>query len=220
MSLTAAINPIVAPVSSRELQAADAGNYFVATTPTPGTGIISSGSVQAYTLTTPYLVLFNGGTLNLYPTFMRTCCSVVDATASTATYYTFSWNLGNQVTSGGTALTVNNTNSGSTNAATGVVATVGAITAPGGAGGNHLTSHSKVRSLTVQVVHDSISVNWGHSAQSQVSTLINNTTTHSDVVFNVAPVVITPGNSLVLVRWSTAGTTGVTNEFEMGFIYK
>ena len=219
MSLTAAINPIVALMSSRELQSADQGNYFVATTPTPGTGIISSGSVQAYTLTTPYLVLFNNGPFNVYPTFMRTCVSVVDVTASAATFYTFSYNAGNQVTSGGTALTINNTNSGSA-ISSGVTATVGAITAPGGAGGNKVTSHSKIRSLTVQVIHDSVTINWGHSSQSLLSTLINNTTTHSDVVFNVAPVVITPGNSLVMVRWSNSGTTGVTNEFELGFIAK
>jgi hypothetical protein len=222
MSLASSTNPIVSIVAGgRELQAADQGILFVGLTPTPGTGIITGGSVQAFTETTPYLVHFNAGpTVNVYPLYLKLNISVVGATNSPATWLTNTIDTGNRLSSGGTALTKANTNMNSLTASVSTV-TVGAITATAASGSRRVVSHSKVHSLTVGVIHDSITINWGDSASTLTSALINNTsTTHSDTVINCAPIIIGPGQSMSLVHWAASQTTGTTYEVEYAWIEK
>lgn len=220
MSLASSTQPVVSSIAGgREFGAADSGNYYVAVTGTPGTGLITTGSVQAFTATTPYIVVFNGGTLNVYPTYLRLRQSVVGVTDSAATFLTNTLDQGNMVTSGGTALVKANTNSGST-LTSAAICTVGTITAPAATGSRRIVSHSMVRSLKIGVIHDTISINWGASTQSLTSALVNNSTTHSDTVINVAPIVITPGWSMVMIHWAASQTTGSTYEVEFGFIEK
>lgn len=220
MSFAASTNPVVATLNGgREQAMADAGCYFVAVTGTPGTGLITTGSVQAFTETTPYLVVYNSGSLNIYPSYLKLGISVAGATDSAATFLTNTLDQGNRVTSGGTALVKSNLNSASTTSSSAIV-TAGTITASAATGGRRIVSHSKVRSLKIGVIHDTITMNWGGSAQPLTSTLINNTTTHSDTVVDVAPVVIAPGYSMVLVHWAASQTTGTTYEIEFAFVEK
>src|SRR5437868_5528193 len=112
MSFASTTNPVVSVLGgSRETQAADLGNFFVGVSPTVGTGNIGTASVQAFTETTPILILYNSGTLNIYPTQWRLHCTVVGATAATiATMFTFTLDTGNRLSSAGTLLTLSNTN--------------------------------------------------------------------------------------------------------------
>ena len=223
MSLSTSTQPVVSSLAGgRDIPLADAGAFFVATTPTPGTGIVTSASVQAFTATTPYFVVFNGnsaGGANIYPIYLRLTQSVIGATASVATFLTNTLDLGNLVTSGGTALTKVNTTANNANTGN-AICTVGAITAPAATGARKVVSHSKVRSLTIGVVHDSIALNWGAPTQALTSTLINNTTSKSDTVFNCAPIVISPGWSMSLIHWAASQTTGSTYEVEFGYVEK
>lgn len=220
MSLAAATNPIVSTLlGGRETGAADAGAYFVAVTPTPGTGIITGGSVQAFTETTPYMVVYNGGLLNIYPMYLKLNVSVVGVTDSAATWLTNTLDIGNRLSSGGTALVKSNCNMASV-VSSGAVITVGAITASAASGSRRIVSHSKVRSLKIGVIHDSITLNWGDAAQTLTSALVNNSTTHSDTVVNCAPIVIGPGQSMVLVHWAASQTTGTTYENEFAYVEK
>jgi hypothetical protein len=222
MAFATSTNPSVASIGGgRDMALADLGAYFVAVTPTPGTGIITGGSVQAFTETTPYLVVFNGGPLNIYPAYLRLRQSVVGATASVATFLTTTIDQGNRLSAigSGVVLAKSNTNSGSPIVG-GAVCTAGPITASAATGARRITSHSAVRSLTIGVVHDTIAMNWGASTQSLVSTLINNTTSHSDTVINNAPIVIGPNQSMVIVHWAASQTTGSTYEIEFAYVEK
>ncbi len=222
MAFASATNPVVASIAGgRDFQAADSGNYFVGITPTPGTGIIIGGSVQAFTETTPMLVVFNSNSaaVNIYPVYLRLRISVAGATDSAATFLTNTLDTGNRLSSGGTALTVANLNMASANSSK-AVCTFGAVTATAATGARRVVSHSVVRSLKIGVIHDTIAVNWGAPTQALTSTLINNTTTHSDTVINVAPVVIGPGQSMSMVHWAASQTTGTTYEVEFAFIEK
>jgi hypothetical protein len=222
MALATSTNPLVASIAGgRELALADAGRYYVAVTPAPGTGIITSGSVQAFTETTPFLVVYNPGPFNVYPAYLRLRVSVAGVTDSAATFLTNTLDIGNRLSAigSGTVLTVANTNAGSANASK-AVCSAGPITASAATGSRIILSHSQVRSLKIGVIHDTIAVNWGAPTQSLVSMLINNTTTHSDTVVNCAPVVIAPLQSMVMVHWAASQTTGTTYEVEFAYVEK
>jgi hypothetical protein len=220
MSLATAFNPIVASLAGgRDTEAADLGVYFSALTPTPGTGVIASATVSAFTETTPLLVVFNAGLLNIYPIHLQLRLSIAGTGASAATFFTNTVDAGNRVTSGGTALTKANLN-GASVATSAAVVTFGAITASAATGARRIVSHSQIRSLATGVIHDTVSVNWGAATQSLGSTLINNTTTHSDTVVNCAPLVIGPGMSMVLVEWGASAANAKSYEVNFSYIEK
>lgn len=222
MAFASASNPIVASLAGgRDLELADLGVYYVAITPTPATGIITSGSVQAFTETTPFLVVYNSGLLNIYPAYLRLRVSAAGATDSAATFLTNTIDSGNRLSAigSGTLLTKANTNSNSA-ASSGAICTAGPITASAATGFRRIVSHSAVRSLKIGVIHDTIAMNWGAPTQSLVATLINNATTHSDTVINNAPIVIAPNQSMVLVHWAASQTTGTTYEIEFAYVEK
>ena len=223
MSLAGTTNPnVIVLGGGRDTAFADAGNYFFAMTPTPGTGIISGGSVQAFTETTPYLVLYNGnvgGGPNIYPMFMRTHVTVVGATAGVALFYTFTLDTGNRYTSGGTALTIANTNMANANSSLATI-NVGAITASAASGSRRVVEHVKVKDTVVPVVHDTIVFTWGSPSGTPTSSVAGNSTTPTYTSVSLCPMVIGPGQSMVVVRWGASNTTGETNEFQLGFIEK
>jgi hypothetical protein len=175
--------------------------------------------VQAFTETTPYLVLYNSGNLTIYPMYLRLHTTVVGATNSVAQNWTNTIDTGNRLTSGGTALTISNTNMVSQNKSAAII-TVGAITASAASGVRRVVSHQAVKFVDVETVHDCLQFNWGGSQQCDPASLINNTTTISHTTVNYAPVVIGPNDSMVMVRWGASYTTGVTYEVEFGFVEK
>ena len=220
MALISSTNPAVTVLAgARDTSVADAGAFYVGVTPTPGTGIISSGSVQAFTETTPYLVLFNSGLLTIYPAHLRLHTTVVGATNSVAQNWTNTIDVGNRWSSGGTALTISNTNMNSANKS-GAVINVGAVTASAASGVRRVIGHQAVKFVNIETVHDCIQFNWGGSQHVDPASLINNTTTISHTTVNFAPLAIGPNQSMVLVRWGASYTTGVTYEVEFGFIEK
>ena len=221
MSLTSAINPQVGNLTGgRDTLSADLGNYFVAVNPTPGTGIIGTASLQSFDETKGILCVFNSGTKNIYPMSLKTHVTVVGATAPTiAVYWTHTLDNGNRLTSGGTALTVSCTNMGSLTAS-GAVITAGALTTTAATGLRRLVGNPTGKSTVVEVVNDATYVNYGGSDLPSYSSTVGNTTTPTYISHNMAPLVIGPGMSMVVVRWAAAQTTASTNEFEFAYIEK
>jgi hypothetical protein len=222
MSFAASTNPVVSTLGGgRDTQAADQGQYFVAITPTPGTGIVGTASVQAFTETTPVFICYNSGTLNIYPMSLRTHLTVVGATASVAENMTFTLDVGNRFSSisVGTALTVNNLNSGSTNAS-GAVIYAGGVVATAATGARRVVGHVQKKHTVIEVVHDTTTYMWGGTNAVSFSSTVANTTTPTYSAHNLPPVVIAPGYSMVIVEWAGAQTTGSTNEYMFSYIEK
>lgn len=219
MSLQGTSTLVTSLAGARDTAVADVGAFFVGVTPTPGTGIVSSANVNAFTETTPYLVLYNSGNLVIYPAHLRLHTTVVGATNSVAQNWTNTIDIGNRLSSGGTALTIANTNMNSANKS-GAIITVGAVTATAATGSRRVVGHQAVKFVNVETVHDCLQFNWGGSQQVDPASLINNAATISHTTVNFAPVVIGPGQSMVLVRWGASFTTGVTYEVEFGYIEK
>ena len=218
MSLQGTSTLITSLAGGREQALAEQGGYYTAITPTPGTGIIH-GVVNTLVETTPVLVVYNGGLLNVFPTYLRMHCTVISTTASAAHNWTNTIDTGNRYTSGGTALTINNNNMASA-ATSGVIATYGAVTASAATGARRVLSHGQSKFVTVETVHDTVTLNWGNSDSSYLPPLINNAASLTHVTINHGPCMIGPGQSMVLIHWSASTTVAPTFEAEFGFIAK
>lgn len=226
MSFAATTNTVVSNLAGhRDIEAADLGYYFTARTPTPGTGIIGGGSVQAFTETTPILVLYNAGPLSVYPMSLRTHLTVVGSNATpTIDNWTFTMDNGNRYTSGGTTLTQQNTN-GTTLQNSGAFVVVGAITATAATPkrrvlGNITTKADDEADGGLEVVHDTTVFSWGDTFASSNHPIRANSTTPMYSGHALPPCVIGPNMSLVIVRWSGSQVTGSTNEFQLTWIEK
>ncbi len=222
MSFAASTNPVVSTLAGgRDTQAADQGNYFVAITPTPGTGIVGTASVQAFTETTPVFICTNTGLLNIYPMSLRTHLTVVGATASVAENMTFTLDNGNRFSSisVGVALTINNLNMASTTGS-GALCWGGGVIATAATGARRVVAHVQKKHTVIEVVHDTTTYMWGGTNAVSFSSIAANTTTPTYSAHNLPPIVIGPGQSLVVVEWAAAQTTGSTNEYMFSFIEK
>lgn len=221
MAFAATTNPVVASLAGgRDTELADLGFFYVGVSPTIGTGNIGTASVQAFTETTPILILYNAGTLNVYPMYWKLHCTVVGATAATiATMFTFTLDTGNRYSSAGTILTLSNTNMASTNTSASTIYS-GAPIATAASGTRRVVAHAAMEGVGVAPVHHTHTFTWGNTAHSPHTVLIDNTTTIAHNARTLSPMVIGPNQSMVVVRWSPAITTAPTYEHEFGFVEK
>jgi hypothetical protein len=223
-------SPIVAPILSRDTVAADLGNYFVALSPTPGTGIantVTTETTLAQAETYPYLSIFNGSTflnpVNIYPLYLRLTMTAANA-VSTVMRFTLESDQGNRITTIPAAtgiLTINNVNMGSGNksqaqiyAGTGIVAS--AATKQARILGNQSFRNGGV----VSVVGDVYQFNFGSTEQIDPMSLVENGTAVCNVTYGFAPVVIGPNQSFLVLQWAAAQTTAPAFEIELGYVEK
>jgi hypothetical protein len=113
---------------------ADEGSYFVARN-APGTAIADTAALTSFAATTPTMTLFNGNATGGKSIYVHRFSLDVAAAGTNGTNWAGQWliDTGNRYSSGGTALTVSNTNLGH-NVASGLTATFGAITASAASG--------------------------------------------------------------------------------------
>jgi len=143
---------------------ADEGSLWVATN-VPGTPIIDTAALTAFAATTPTMVIFNGNTVAsnkfLYPLRFK---AQVTAAGTNGTNWLGQWliDTGNRYTSGGTTLTLANTNLGVANTTTAAVVKFGAITAP--AANASRIIHSAGYRTVIKVIGDVIDFRFGETA--------------------------------------------------------
>jgi hypothetical protein len=221
-------SPTVAPFTSRDTEIADGGNAFVAINPTAGTGIISATPITlAAAATAATMVVYNGNTgaattasnaVNIYPLYLK----LFETAASTGgTQLNFQWHVDNinRYTSGGTALTINNTNRSSTVSSNAVI-NFGNLTSVGANSDKQVSGNLRCRLGAIDIAGDQLFFNFGGPTIVPPTTLAT-TATIGIFSFGVMPVVIGPGQSLVFTIWQpTTFSTGVTYEVEFGYIEK
>lgn len=204
----------VAPLNANSMFAGDEGSYYMAITPTPGTGIIGHAAPTTFDETKPYLVLYNGGVTRIYPQFIRFHETVV-STAATRSQFTIATDTGNRLSSAGTACTINNVNQDSALTATGVICTVGACVATAATSARRVIDHIVFRG-TIDVVEDVYTIAFG--ATDGMSGASSRAATVQDAGRVTAPVVIGPGQSLLIHQWAGSQSTGPTLQVAFGFI--
>lgn len=208
----------VSDINSRDTVMADLGAYYTALTPTPGTGIIGHAAPTTFDQTKAYVLVYNSGTANIYPMYLRLHTTVVSAGDSTGPiFWTQVLDTGNRFSSGGTSLTPNNTNFGSSNKS-GAIITVGAVVCSANTAASRTIAHKTFRPGTVDVVHDQFIFLWG--APTMGTPQLLPTTTASTYAESFAPVVIPPGASFLIHEWAASQSTGPTLEVEFGYAEK
>lgn len=206
------------PLPTDHLLAAQ-GQYFVATNPTPGTGVkLTSDTVTAYSTQTPAMVLQMAKNANnkrrIYLRYLKLLVTNAGAGLTTLRV-NFVIDSVARYSSGGTTITpvnVNGTNitSEATLKAVGPTATAGGST-------EKLLGHDFV-STVIPVVNDQFIFNFGpieHAIGQGANNLAG--TNARLVAFTHHPIVIPPGGSFLPVFWAGNMSTSPSVEFEMGW---
>jgi hypothetical protein len=230
MSL-AGTSPVVAPLLSRDTLLADQGYYFVAISPTPGTGIVNRATVEttlAEAEVSPYLCIYNGSTVqapvNIYPTYLRLTMTAANA-VSTVMRFTLTLDQGNRLTTLPAAagvLTINNVNMGSANKSQAqIYGSANAMVASAATAQRRIIGNQSFRNGgVVSVIGDVYQFNFGASENLDPMSLVETGTAICNVTYNFAPVVIGPNQSMFVLQWGTGQTTAPSFEVEFGFIEK
>lgn len=207
---------LVSDVSARDTALADLGAFYTALSPTPGTGIIGHAAPTTFDQTKAYLLVYNAGSSNIYPMYLRLHDTVISAGGTGVMYWTQVLDTGNRFSSGGTVLTPKNSNFGSTNKS-GAIITAGAVVCSANTGASNTLSNFSFRGAAIDVVQDRYEFQWGVPTVSsnflQGATYINSSQ-------GFPPVVIPPGASFLIHEWQAAQSTGPTFEVEFGYVEK
>ncbi len=203
----------VLPLATGRHNLADEGSYYSFMTPTVGTGIVD-GVVTTFVETTPSFLIYNGhSSKRLVMDFIRETCTVAPV-GGTRVRRTITLDpSGNRYSTGGTALTINNTNS-NTATATGISAYTGAITATAASASRRIIADPIFRWATIGIVGDIYETVFGQSGATPSHTPV---ATVATFVKNVPPIVLAPGASLVIVQWEASQSTAPTLAIEGGF---
>ncbi len=185
---------------------ADEGSYFTAIN-VPQTAILDAATLTAFVATTPTLVAFNNnavGGRSVYPTRLRMS---VSAAGTSGTNWLWQWLLdtGNRKTSGGTVLTVANTNLNVLNTASGLITTFGAITAPA-ANASRIIGAGVGRTV-IKVIGDEYTFEFGNSGAVAGAGMPTDGTLQLTKTWHVPPVVIPPQCSLLFYEYGASQGT-------------
>ncbi len=221
---------VVSPLLNRDTLAADLGNYFVAVSPTPGTGILETASITTFALAeaAPVLSIYNGSTVAspvfIYPLYIRLTVTQANAGGLT-TRFTLTVDQGQRVTTIPAAtgiLTINNVNIGSSNRSQAqIYCGTGLVTAAASAQRRIVGNQSFRNGGVVSVIGDVYQFNFGSTEQIDPMSLVETGTAICNVTYGFAPVVIGPNQNFQVQGWAAAqGATQHGYEVEIGFIEK
>ena len=229
MSL-AGLSPLVAPVLSRDTSLADLGYYFTAISPTPGTGIANTVTIEttlAQAEVSPYIVVYNGSTplnpVNIYPLYLRLTMTAANA-VSTVMRFSMELDQGNRVTTLPAAtglLTINNVNMGSSNKSQAQISAGTGIVASAATSQKRITGNQSFRNGgVVSVIGDVYQFNFGSPLQIDPTSFVETGAAICNVTYGFAPVVIGPNQSWLVMQWAASQTTAPAFEIELGFVEK
>lgn len=195
----------------------DEGSYFVATNPTPGTGIAGIAATGAFSDAESLLLLQNDNTEDsgkrVYLDYLRL---IVTAAGANGTNHR--WVLktddAERYTSGGTAITPKNVNMGS-EVTSGCTCYFGALVTASAGSNARLIGNGLIRSV-ITVVGDTYTFDFGGD-QPEVGGLAVAGTAISHVTIRVAPVILGPGDSAVLSLHAASQSAATSYEFELGW---
>ncbi len=225
MALVTPASTVVAPLLSRDTAIADQGKYFVALSPTPGTGIANTVTIEttlAQAEISPYISVYNGSTIsnpvNIYPLYLRLTTTAAQAVA-TIMRFTMEMDQGNRITTAGAALTVNNVNMGSANKSQAQISAGTGIVASAATAQKRITGNQSFRNGgVINVIGDVYQFNFGATEQVDPMSLVETGTAICNVTYSFAPVVIGPNQTWLVMQWAAAQTTAPAFEIELGFL--
>lgn len=197
--------------------AADEGMYFVARNATPGTGEAGHAAPTTHDTAKPFIFLKNGsasGGRRVYLDYLKLLVTAA-GTAGTLNYATHTVDRDRTHSSGGSDLTVVNTNLQSTDSSVLTIAKIGAVVpAQANSAAARIVAHQAVRQV-IPVAGDVILFTFGHDAAP--TSMITAGTAELERVIHCPPVVFGPGESYHLVLWRASQSAAASYECEIGF---
>lgn len=197
-------------------RAAEEGSRFIATNPTMGTVIATTTSITAYDATKPIMLVQNKNGLdgpNITLDFLRLIQGQVPTSAST-------WNWAmvldtvNRYTSGGSAITPVNVNSGAAINGSGAQIYFGAVVAPAAGAAARFIHRSMGRSV-IPVISDETLFKFGSPTHDGAGSLGG--TVALRIPIPAAPVILKPGDNWLLYGWAGSNAAAPSWEFELGY---
>lgn len=205
------------PVGNGMQTYGDEGSFFIAVSPTVGTGIAGHAApVVVDTDTKALLHLYNGGSKNIIPVFLHLHFTVIGAGGTISYNVAYIDNKGSTArSSGGDAVTtIYNTKSNDTTSSSATIYFGAVVTA--------MTSsrkvHQQVCREVIPVVQDTMTVFFGspngglHNALSAAGTATNN------LVQYAPPVVIGPGGNFNFARIRASQSGADSYNFAFGYV--
>lgn len=195
-------------------QHADEGSYFVATNPTPGTGIVMGAAVTSYVETTPFFLVTYATTSGrrLYFDFLKLVCTVAGVAGTSLNATVAIDNAAARYTSGGTAITPVNPNMDDSNTAEGKVY-AGALVAAAAA--NKRLLWSDILRVVIPVIGDTYLIEFG--GPTALSSIASAGTAVAQVAKQAPPVILGDGDNASIVLWLPSQSTGSAYELTFGF---
>lgn len=197
----------------------DEGTAFVATNPTPGTGIALVTSITAETQTSPTMLIMNQWTptdpnaKNIYPIGLRMICT---AAPTSATFWQGSlrMDISNPLkyTSGGSLITPQPL--GTASNVSKALIYFGALVALAQTNGGRLLANFMI-SPTIPVVKDVHNIEFGYGTEMP---LVNATSVNTVRTVSVPPIAIPPGGWLALNTWGGSSAAAPSFEFQFDYI--
>lgn len=211
----------VTPLTGGDHALADGGYFYVAGEATPGvTGIVGPVSTTLDE-TKALLSVYNGSTTGqvLIPRFLRLQVRTI-GTGGTRVHVTQAIDSINRYSSGGSALTLANTNMGQATSSAPQVY-FGAVGLTASSSNRRYIANTTFKATAIETAEDTYQLSWGGSGQlDDPASLSNVAAALSNVSFAFAPVELAAGQSLLLHQWRASITVGITFGVEFGFILK
>jgi hypothetical protein len=196
---------------------ADEGSYFMATNPTPGTGIDGIAAADGYDATEALLTVYNAASTStdtrIYLDYLR-LYSTLAPTSATDIAWVHEIDTAQRYSSGGSAITEVNVNGASTQTSSATIY-FGAITAAA-ATANRLLGGGILRTV-ISVVGDIYTFDYGAANKASLCGAVMEGTTVASLTIPCCPVVLGPANTYVFQLNGTSQAAKQNHEFELGF---
>lgn len=209
------------PIFNNAMGASDEGSYFVATTPTPGTGVAFGGAaITAFNDTTGAgLVLINGDVPSqtakrLYLDYIKLILTVIPTSATNIQLAVKLDNVQSRYTSGGSVITPVNPN-GDVGAASVARVAFGALTLAASSSAARILGRAPVRTIA-PLVNDKYLLTFG--SLPDVASQNYALATAGAFTAGFPPIIIGPNQVLSVHSWGTAQAAAPSFELEMGWI--
>jgi hypothetical protein len=199
----------------------DEGSYFVATNPTPGTGIAGIAATGAFSDLESLLVVKNtaaaGSGKNLYLDYLKLLVTVAGTSGTDHRFVSkIDGPSANRYTSGGSDIVPVNPNGDG--AAPSATVKFGALVTAAASAGARLVGGGILRRATIVVAADEFVFNFGGPMPNQLrpGTLAADSTTNVSCAVAHCPVILPPQWEYVLAVHAASQTVGTSYEFELG----
>lgn len=218
---------VVQLLSAKPYGCAAEGSYFFCRTPTVATGVASITTPTTFADTSPALIVTNNnpfGGKDVILDFIKMTCTVAGTAAADLQWATkldviprySSGGSGGAGTGLASVLSGPYPTHSGAGALSNALVYAGALVAVAASTLQRLLQSGNLRT-TIMVAKDQVVWNFGGHEQ-QIDTLAIGTATATQRFVPHVPVVIAPGHSFLLYKWSTSQSAADQNEFEVGFV--